>query len=199
MILQTMLRSPSLGIIERAGWTLGWSSTGAYTLEEQKRALNRLASELSTPKARTGDGIFNRIYKHTFVLALPEGANRRAVPLEEAVEYWKLLFGKSGVEWKGKGPGKKGVETPWLEWYIEFLEAKWKKSINRDLWGQTLIFAEKCMGDETLGFWREEDAWPAAIDEFVRFVGGKREGSGVKVGVSGGREGTSAEDAMEVD
>lgn len=44
---------------------------------------------------------------------------------------------------------------------------RWTRTASRDLWNQTLLFAEKSVEDETLGFWSEEQAWPALIDEFV--------------------------------
>jgi DCN1-like protein 1/2 len=114
---------------------------------------------------------FKNIYKHTFKLAkVPE---QKAVGLEMASEYWRLLFTKPSLEWST-------ASTPWLEWWIEFLTEKYKKSVNKDLWDQTLVFAEKTLADEGMSFWSEDSAWPGVIDEFVEYVKtDKRGGQGV--------------------
>lgn len=74
-----------------------------------------------------------------------------------------------GISWSA--PGK-----PWLDWWLEFVETRHKRPINKDLWEQTEVFAKKTMEDGTLGFWNAEAAWPAAVDEFVEFAKGKMEG-----------------------
>lgn len=59
---------------------------------------------------------------------------------------------------------------PWLDWWIEYLESKWKKTVNKDMWEQTLIFSQKSLKDETMGWWSEDGAWPGVLDEFVVYV-----------------------------
>lgn len=49
--------------------------------------------------------------------------------------------------------------------------------MNKDMWDQTLVFAERTLEDESMGFWSEDAAWPGVIDEFVEYVKGKRGGS----------------------
>lgn len=66
---------------------------------------------------------------------------------------------------------------------MEFLETRWKKGVNRDMWDQLGVFVMKTLEDEELGFWSEDGAWPGAIDEFVLFVREKRRGD------EGGKEG----------
>jgi len=61
-----------------------------------------------------------------------------------------------------------------LDWWLEFLETKWKKGVNRDMWDQLLVFAMKTIEMDDLSFWSEDGAWPGAIDEFVMFVKEKR-------------------------
>ncbi len=72
--------------------------------------------------------------------------------------------------WSSTGP----KSTPWLDWWLEFLETKWKKGVNRDMWDQLLVFAMKTIEMDDLSFWSEDGAWPGAIDEFVMFVKEKR-------------------------
>lgn len=55
------------------------------------------------------------------------------------------------------------------------MQARWKKSVNRDMWDQTGVFVARCLGDESMGWWSEDGAWPGVLDEFVGFVRGKRE------------------------
>jgi DCN1-like protein 1/2 len=64
--------------------------------------------------------------------------------------------------------------TPWLAMWLDFLETKWKKGVNRDMWDQLLVFVFKTVDDEEMSFWSEDGAWPGAIDEFVLYVREKR-------------------------
>lgn len=108
---------------------------------------------------------FRKTYKSTFLLArLP---SQKVLPLETAVEYWRLLFTSPSLSWNTDS-------TPWLEWWIEYLESRWKKSISRDMWDQTGSFVVKCLEDESMGWWSEEGAWPGVLDEFVGYVREKR-------------------------
>ena len=104
---------------------------------------------------------FKSIYKHTFVIARPPG--QKSVPLEAATEYWKVLFTEPSFAWSTEN-------TPWLDWWVEFLQERWKKSVNKDMWDQTLSFAEKTQDDESLKWWSEDSAWPGVIDDFVEYV-----------------------------
>ncbi len=162
LIFSELLSSPSVGELTRQGFVSGWAAHSATTFTTQKALLNTLVSQLPQPESRAAGGLFRRVYKHTFKIAVPPGS--KSLPLEQATEYWKLLFGKSGAEWKGRGG------RPWLQWWIGFSESNWKKAVNRDLWDQVLLFEEKTREDESLGWWSEESAWPGVIDEFVAFV-----------------------------
>jgi DCN1-like protein 1/2 len=121
---------------------------------------------------------FKQIYKHTFLLARLSG--QKAVALDAATVYWRLLLTSPSLEWSTSS-------TPWLEWWIEFVQEKYKKSVNKDMWDQTLVFAEKTLADESLSFWSEDSAWPGVIDEFVEYVKTDK------------RAGQSVGDAMEVE
>ena len=59
------------------------------------------------------------------------------------MEFWRLLFSQDGFEWATD-------RVPWLEWWFEFLKAKWKKAVNKDLWKQTLTFAVETVKDDIL-------------------------------------------------
>lgn len=110
---------------------------------------------------------FKSIYKHTFIIARAPG--QKSVALEAAIEYWRLLLSAPSVSWSTSS-------TPWLEWWIEFCEERWKKSVNKDMWDQTLTFVDKTLADESMSWWSEDSAWPGVIDEFVEYVQKEKRG-----------------------
>lgn len=130
-------------------------------IEQRER---KLASTDTSSKAQ-----FKAIYKHSFILGRAEG--QKAVQLDTATVFWRLLLSKPSLQWSTD-------KTPWLDWWIEFLEAHWKKSVNKDMWDQTLTFAYKTLEDETLSWWSEDSAWPGVIDEFVEYVQKEKRGEG---------------------
>lgn len=112
---------------------------------------------------------FTKVYKYTFQLG--KATNQKAVPLDVAVTYWELLFSSSLSAVKWTSPN-----SPWLTWWSEFLNAHWKKSVNRDMWNETLKFAQLTLEDEALSFWNEESSWPSVIDDFVEYVKKEKRG-----------------------
>ncbi|KAL3956039.1 hypothetical protein ACCO45_008885 [Purpureocillium lilacinum] len=89
----------------------------------------------------TDTALFKKVYRYTFVAGRER--DQKALSLENAMIYWKL--------WKS------------------FLNEKWTRSVNKDMWNMTLEFALKAMADETLSFWNEDGAWPSVIDDFVEW------------------------------
>ena len=91
-----------------------------------------------------------------------------------ASEFWRLLLGPDspGLVWAGKHHG-----TPWLDWWLAFLNEKGGKAVSKDLWVQTLSFAQQSRDDEDLAFWSEDAAWPGMIDEFVVWANKKKGGA----------------------
>ena len=121
------------------------------------------------------DEFFRRTYRHSFLLARTSG--QRAVTLDVAIDFWRLLFSANGTEWKD-------VDTDWLALYVDFLTKSWGKSVSKDLWDQTLVFANETLKDGTMEWWSEEDsAWPSVLDDFVRFVKARREEGGDRMDV----------------
>lgn len=89
------------------------------------------------------------------------------LPLDAACDYWRLLLTPPSFSWTTS-------TTPWLAWWTEYLEAKWKKSVSKDMWDQTGVFVKKSSEDESMSWWSEDGAWPGVIDEFVAYVRAKR-------------------------
>lgn len=115
----------------------------------------------------TDDDDFTRVYKYTFTLG--KAPTAKAVGLEIALAFWELLFTSpmSAVRWTSPN-------SPWFEWWTEYLSSEWKKSVNKDMWNETLKFAKLTLEDEAMGFWNEASSWPSVIDDFVAFVNKKR-------------------------
>lgn len=128
------------------------------TIEKQKQFVGKQKQKMATDPAT-----FKKIYRHAFVSAKEKG--QRALPLANAIIYWGLLFSKEppGQPWETS-------TTNWLELWTEYLEKKWSKSVNKDMWNQTFEFYQKTLEDESMSFWSEDSAWPGVIDEFVVYV-----------------------------
>lgn len=182
LIFSELVGAPSFGKLEKAPFVEGLASARygcalgvgirhtdttcrISDLAGIRRVVEERESQLADPSSKAQ---FKKIYKHSFLLARPEG--QKAVPLEVATVFWRLLFTPPSLLWATD-------KTPWLEWYIEFLESRWKKSVNKDMWEQTLAFADKTIEDESMSWWSEDSAWPGVIDEFVEYVKEEKRGS----------------------
>ena len=160
LAILTLLEAPTLGELTRDGFVSGWKKLNVDTIPHQQSYALLCRETLPTDKE-----LFTRVYNHTFSLALTQG--QKAVQLETATEYWRLLLTAPSLNWSTP-------KTPWLTWWIEYLGTQWKKSVNKDLWKQTGKFVAESLKDETMGFWSEDGAWPSVIDDFVAFVKEKR-------------------------
>ncbi|KAI9860745.1 MAG: Scaffold-type E3 ligase [Trichoglossum hirsutum] len=165
LVICEALKSPTIGEFARDGFIEGWKALGADTLEKQRALVPHLRKSIQTDQS-----LFKRVYRNTFLLARNPG--QKAVALDTAIDYWNLFFRNgSGLNWNT-------ASTPWLDWYIEYVQERWKKTVNRDMWNMTLEFVLKSTEDETLSWWEEAGAWPGVLDEFVHFVNEKREKAG---------------------
>lgn len=93
-----------------------------------------------------------------------------------------MMFNPPGRRWATS-------RTDWFAAWKRFLDENWERSVNKDMWNQTLEFANKSLEDEALSFWSEEAAWPSVIDQFVIWC---RE-NGIGPGRGGGRAGNGME------
>ena len=107
---------------------------------------------------RADRAFFKRVYRYTFMCSREAG--QKAMPLENAIIYWRMLFSASGIPWKSGN-------TDGLDLWVEFLGEKWTKTVSKDMWNQTAEFAFKSLDDEQLSFYSDEGAWPSVIDDFV--------------------------------
>ncbi|KAK3213535.1 hypothetical protein GRF29_28g210999 [Pseudopithomyces chartarum] len=158
LAVMEIIQAPTMGEMDRKGFVDGWAAINADTLEKQKAHINTLIKRLPSDK-----DAFEKVYKYTFSVGKTPGS--KAVPLEAAITFWELLFTSklSAVRWTSPN-------SPWFEWWTEFLNAQWKKSVNKDMWNETLKFAKLTLEDEAMGFWDESSSWPSVIDDFVEWV-----------------------------
>lgn len=176
-----IVQAPALAEMSKEAFIDGWKTVGcvflhtkiirlltqhlsADTIPKQKAYVAGQLKQLSTDMA-----LFKKVYRHTFVCSREQG--QKALPLENALVYWEMVFNSPGQPWI---TGTPPTTTNWTNLWIEFLRANWTKTVNKDMWNQTFEFFQKTMQDETLSFWSEDGAWPGVIDEFVAFVKEKR-------------------------
>ncbi|ROW12834.1 hypothetical protein VMCG_00214 [Cytospora schulzeri] len=154
-VLMELIQAPGIGEITRQGFIDGWKGTDLTTFSNtaQKNHIRQKVAQLSVDPT-----YFRKVYRHAFIAG--KEASQKALPLENALVYWQLLFSPPGRPWKS-------ANRDWATLWETFLNEKWTRSVNKDMWNMTLEFANKAMDDETLGFYSEEDSWPAVIDEFV--------------------------------
>lgn len=164
------------------GWQTGMLVLSRYYYS---RASNVFSASDSLPKQRqwigeqiksliTDPAYFKRLYRWTFGFAKEN--SQKALSLDTAIVYWGVLF-------SSPGPTLHISSINWLDEYTGYLREKWNKSVNKDMWNQTLEFFIKALVDESLSFWSEDGAWPGVIDDFVAHINQKRAASPEKMEV----------------
>ncbi|CAK7268052.1 Scaffold-type E3 ligase [Sporothrix epigloea] len=154
-----LVQAPTLGEITRKGFVDGWKASGNVTIVDQMAYIRA-----KVPQLRSDPAYFKKVYRYTF--GAGKEPDQRSMSLENAIAFWRVLFAPPGPAWKT-------ASHDWTDLWIAFLEEKWTRSVNRDMWNQTLEFAIKSREDETLGFWNKDGAWPSVIDEFVAWCSDK--------------------------
>lgn len=168
-----LLQCPSIGEFERDGFVAGWRSASTAnkpldTVSAQTQYVDVIRKRMSTDPA-----YFKQIYRNAFKLAKPEG--QKSVPMESAVDFWNLFFrsGNGGMDWNT-------ASTKWLDLWCEFYESNIKRPVNKDLWNMVgeMVLKIKEPEGEALEWWKEDGAWPMAIDDFISNVKDKRKSAG---------------------
>lgn len=171
LCLCELLQCSTIGEFDREPFISGWQTAAATsgsldTLPKQSTHIASLRKRLPT------DGpYFKKVYRYAFNLAKSPG--QKSVPMDSALEFWQMFFSssKGGVEWNGRN-------TAWLDEWLKFYETKGKRPVNKDLWNMVyeLMVKTKEPGGEDLGWWKEDGAWPMAVDDFVAHVKQQRGG-----------------------
>ncbi len=165
----------AFGTMEREGFVNGW----AQLFEESKgKVAATLDAQQSLVRSRikavaTDPAYFRNIYDYVFQIG--KEPPQKSLDMGYALGFWASLFAPTMNSWRS-------AHVDWLAAWTDYLREKFGKemveddgetewvysrSVSKDLWTQTRLFAAKTMEDETLGFWSEEQAWPGLIDEFV--------------------------------
>ncbi|KAK3313337.1 Cullin binding-domain-containing protein [Apodospora peruviana] len=137
------------------GWKAAYYDNGVQPdLQSHKRYVRSCIDKFARDPA-----YYKKVYQHAFMVGKEPA--QKALDKEIAIAFWDSLLGPAGAHpWRSDN-------VDWLEVWKGYLEERWTRSVNKDMWNQTLIFADKAMEDETLGFWNEDQAWPGVIDDFV--------------------------------
>ena len=162
-------KSPQLGVITREGFTSGpLVDAGCDTPDKiRKHIYDQLITNNGTLEQ------YKAVYNHTFTLLIED--RKKAIDLEQAEAFWRILTDSNvGQPWTPKNG------TDFLPMWLEFLNSKWQKAVNRDLWRQTLSFMLKAVEDESLSFWTEESSWPSVNDDFVLWVKVEKRGEAME-------------------
>lgn len=154
----SVVGAETIGELDRSKFIEGWQShsSSVNSVETMHTAAQHMRAQL-----RTDPAFFKTVYKHTFLFARAQG--QKSASLEMAIEFWRLLLGEKGLDWRTKNVG-------WVELWNTFVTEKWNKSVSKDMWNQLEVFARKTKEDETMSFWSEEASWPTVIDEFVAYA-----------------------------
>lgn len=158
IVLLDLVQAEALGQMTRKGFVEGWKQAWIEKnvgpdITSQKRYLRKRIEQVP------GDPAFwKKLYQRAFLIG--KEPEHKALKTAFAVAFWEMLFDPSVHPWQTKN-------VNWLSLWKTFLDTKWKRSVNKDMWNQTLVFSNKTMEDETLGFWSEDQAWPSVIDDFV--------------------------------
>lgn len=100
------------------------------------------------------EATFKRVYLFTYTFARPPG--QKSLPLDTAIEYWKLLLGR---RWKAH-----------INLWIEFLEKEYKRSIAKDTWNMLYEFMGLCNNDPELKSYNEEGMYHLRGEIWVDMV-----------------------------
>lgn len=166
LIVAELIQAPTIGEISRTGFVDGWSAANCDTLDKMKTHVVGLKQSMPSDK-----NAFVKVYNYTFQFA--KAGNQKTLPLDDAITFWDVVFNSplSAVKWKTSN-------SPWVDWWFEFLNSEYKRAINKDIWVQTLKFAQQTLQDEAITFWNEESSWPSVIDDFVQWVKKEKRGGG---------------------
>lgn len=166
-----LLKSPSMGEFTRQSFLEGWRNIRCDSIAKMMTHASQLREQI-----RTNRDLFRRVYRYAFPLCRLQG--QRNLQFEIAAEQWRLFLTSEngGIEWNTP-------TTPWLDWWIEFLEERGKRPVNKDLWEQVEVFMRKTDEDEAFSWWSADGAWPGAIDDFVVWVQVRRGKGGEQMDV----------------
>ncbi|KAK3986958.1 Cullin binding-domain-containing protein [Cladorrhinum sp. PSN332] len=194
LVVHEMLQAEELWRVTRTEFVNGWQRVNEnYPEVTPDHAAHKRFVKQSSDKVGKDKEYFKKLYQYAFNAGTEsvDGKRQKSMAMGTALGCWEALFdAKIGHAWKT-------ASINWLEIWQQFLSEKFfvndkfTRTVSKDLWNQTLVFANKTLEDESLGFWDEDQAWPGIIDDFALWC---REQGIVKV-----PEKKGGEEGMEVD
>ena len=166
-----LLQASSIGEFTRDKFIHGWQTLERTRTSPAYDTIAAQSSHVTTMRRRIqrDRSYFKQVYRYAFNLARPDG--QKSVPVDAALDFWRMFYNAEagGIDWNGDS-------TPWLEWWLEYYETKYKRPVNKDLWYmvEELVNQTREPDGDTLSWWNEAGSWPTAVDEFVAFVKEKR-------------------------
>ena len=140
----------TMGFFSKTEWERGMSAMGTGNLTALKQFLPEIRTLLHEDSL-----IFRKVYNFTFKFSLEPGA--RNLPMDTALELWKLLLPLSG--WS--------LHEEWINLVAELNGNPKHRAVTKDLWSQLLDFMKQYPSGVALQqFDIENSAWPNLIDEF---------------------------------
>jgi len=155
----------------------------SLTTDNISAKLTEINQVMDTPDQKLN---FKSLYEFTFRYG--KDPKQKSLDIEDAIEYWKMLFSVKGnydndMAYDGQFPN-----FPLFENFLTFLkesmvrEEKPLKFITKDQWCQLLEFASNC--SKNIREHNELSAWPVLIDEYVAWY--KKGGSSSVMDISSG-------------
>lgn len=155
LVLAYYVNAKEVGVFEREDFVSGWCNVDIYDLQSMSQFIKNKSIDIY----KNDSDLFARVYKFTFgyVLDKQDKSNiQKQLPLEEAIEYWKLLIPNSNSE----------MFFNWLE------NESNRKTIKRDEWNMLPSFLQLAKDGETnlISRYSEDDAWPLLMDDYVEYL-----------------------------
>ncbi|KAJ5239205.1 defective in cullin neddylation protein 1 [Penicillium chermesinum] len=118
-------KCPAMGEFTREGFVNGWMELEYVHPRETSYIAKQKSAAKSLRRAiPTEPDTFRRVYRYCFLLSRMQG--QRNVLFDIAVEQWRLFFSaqSGGIE-------ANTATTPWLDWWIEFLDERGRSRLTR--------------------------------------------------------------------
>ncbi|ODV92921.1 hypothetical protein CANCADRAFT_1518 [Tortispora caseinolytica NRRL Y-17796] len=151
LALSYCIKSSKIGAINKDEFVKGMLEIHCKTIDDLKHYLETVIKPNFT--STEDDSFFKEVYRFTF--GFVKVGVQRALPLDTAVDYWRLLL----------------VDRFQLtESWIEFSETQLKKDVSKDTWNMLYEFLKEYSSIEDLKSYDATAAWPSTIDKYVSYV-----------------------------
>ncbi|ODQ64253.1 DUF298-domain-containing protein [Nadsonia fulvescens var. elongata DSM 6958] len=152
LALAMVLKSPEMGRFDRREFIDCWQDLTIDSLADMQQQAAAYQKALTSTNPSSDDlALFKSVYQFTFKYNLAPG--QRVLPLETAVDYWRLLL----------GPLAGDHLTAWLD----FMTQVYQKSVSKDTWNMFFEFVLYLRQDPLMTEYDPTGAWPSVIDDFV--------------------------------